>query len=286
MPINYEQLRSLVIPDVEQRYSQKDVILYALGIGLGQDPVNEDELTFVYEKKLKVLPTFPAVLGRPDFWIRDLPTGIDFTTILHGEQGIVLHRQLEPSGHVIATTRITEIVDKGQGKGALVYTERRIVDKTSGDSLATVSETTFCRSEGGFGGPSRTVKKANEMPERAPDLTCDLPTRPEAAIIYRLSGDLNPLHVDPAMAKAAGYKRPILQGLATFGVSGHALLRTLCNYDPCRLTSISGRFTAPVFPGDTIRTEIWRDGSIVTFRARALERDILVINNGCAELLS
>jgi acyl dehydratase len=124
------------------------------------------------------------------------------------------------------------------------------------------------------------------MPERAPDLICDLPTRPEAAIIYRLSGDLNPLHVDPAMAKAAGYKRPILQGLATFGVSGHALLRTLCNYDPSRLRSMSCRFKAPVFPGDTIRTEIWRDGSIITFRARALERDILVINNGRTELLS
>src|SRR6478672_10603272 len=170
MPINYEQLRSLTIPDVEQRYNEKDVILYALGIGLGQDPTNEDELSFVYERNLKVLPTFPAILGRPDFWIRDLPTGIDFTTILHGEQGIVLHRELAPSGHVVATTTISEIVDKGQGKGALVYTQRRIVDKNTGELLATVAETTFCRSEGGFGGPPRTVQKAHEVPERAPDL--------------------------------------------------------------------------------------------------------------------
>ena len=286
MPIDYDNLLALTIPEVEYIYNQKDVILYALGIGLGQNPTSEPELAFVYEKDLKVLPTFAAVLGRPDFWIRDLPTGIDFTTILHAEQGIVLHRQLEPSGDIVATTRINGIVDKGQGKGALVYTERQIIDKANGGLLATVTETTFCRSEGGFGGPSRTTQKPHQVPERTPDLTCDLPTRPEAALIYRLSGDLNPLHVEPAAAKAAGFERPILQGLATFGVAGHALLRTFCNYDPRRLTSIAGRFTAPVFPGETIRTEMWRDDSIVTFRARTLERDVVVINNGCAEIES
>lgn len=284
MPINYDALLSLKIPEVEQRYEHKDVILYALGIGLGRDPTDEKELAFVYEKNLKVLPTFPAVLGRPDFWIRDLPTGIDFRTVVHGEQGVVLHRQLEPRGHMVATTRITDVLDKGPGKGALVYTERRIVDKASGELCASVTETAFCRSDGGFGGPQRATNKLQDMPERAADHVCDFPTRPEAALVYRLSGDLNPLHVEPAAARAAGYERPILHGLATFGVAGLALLRTYCHYDPARLTSIAARFTAPVLPGDTIRTEMWKDALGVTFRARVLERGVLALNNGRAAI--
>ena len=284
MPINFDALLSLQIPEVEHRYEHKDVILYALGIGLGRDPVDENELSFVYEKNLRVLPTFPAVLGRPDFWIRDLPTGIDFTTVLHGEQGVVLHRPLEPRGHIVATTRVTDVLDKGPGKGALVYTERSIVDKATGELCASVTETAFCRSDGGFGGPQRAKHQSQHVPEREADHVCDFPTRPEAAFVYRLSGDLNPLHVEPAAARAAGYERPILQGLATFGITGLALLRTYCNYDPARLASITARFTAPVFPGDTIRTEMWKDESGVTFRARVLERDVVAINNGRAAI--
>jgi acyl dehydratase len=197
---------------------------------------------------------------------------------------VVLHRQLEPRGHIVARTRITDIVDKGSGKGALVYTERSIVDKATGALCASVTETAFCRSEGGFGGPQRAKNKSQEMPEREPDHVCDFPTRPEAAIVYRLSGDLNPLHVEPAVARTAGYERPILHGLATFGVCGLALLQTHCNYDPARLASIAGRFTAPVFPGETIRTEMWKDELGVTFRARVLERGVLAINNGRAAI--
>jgi len=285
MPIDYDALLSLKIPEVEHRYEHRDVILYALGIGLGRDPVDENELAFVYEKNLRVLPTFPAVLGRPDFWIRDLPTGIDFTTVVHGEQGVVLQRPLEPRGHIVATTRITDVLDKGPGKGALVYTERSIVDKTTGELRASVTETAFCRSEGGFGGPPRAKDKSQTVPGREADQVCDFAIRPEAALVYRLSGDFNPLHVEPAVARAAGYERPILQGLATFGISGLALLRTYCDYDPARLTSIAGRFTAPVFPGDTIRTEMWKDELGVTFRARVLERDVLAINPGRAAIV-
>jgi len=284
MPINYDALLSLKVPEVEHRYEHKDVLLYALGIGLGRNPTNENELSFVYEKNLRVLPTFPTVLGRPDFWIRDLPTGIDFTTVVHGEEGVVLHRQLEPRGHIVARTRITDVVDKGPGKGALVYTERSIVDKATGALCASVTETAFCRSEGGFGGPQRAKNMSQDMPEREPDHVWDFPTRPEAAIVYRLSGDLNPLHVEPAVARTAGYERPILHGLATFGVCGLALLRTHCSYDPARLASIAGRFTAPVFPGETIRTEMWKDELGVTFRARVLERGVLAINNGRATI--
>jgi acyl dehydratase len=284
MAIAYDKLLALKIPDVEHSYTDKDTILYALGIGLGHDPLNAHELDFVYEKNLKPLPTFAAVLGYPGFWIRDLPTGIDWVRLVNGEQGITLHRPLTPQGTVIGRTRIVEVIDKGAGKGALVYTERKVTDKASGALIATVTQTTFCRADGGFGGPPRESPPLHPIPERPPDMVCDLPTRPEAALIYRLSGDRNPLHVDPAVAAAAGFPRPILHGLATFGVAGHAVLKSVCGYDPSRLVWLAGRFSAPVFPGETMRTEIWRDGAAVSFRAHVLERNVLAMNNGHAEV--
>jgi acyl dehydratase len=284
VPINYEKLLALKIPEVEQTYGPKDAILYALGVGLGHDPLNEDELPFVYDKNLKVLPTFAVVLGWPGFWPRDLDTGIDWVKLVAGEQGLVLHRPLPPRGAIVGRNRVTEVIDKGPGKGALVYSERVVTDKASGEKLATVTQTTFCRGDGGFGGPPRQAPPVHLIPERAPDFVGDLATRPEAALIYRLSGDPNPLHVDPAVAKAAGFPKPILHGLATFGIAGHAILKNLCGYDPTKLTAISGRYSAPVFPGETIRTEIWRDGGVVSFRARVVERDVIAINNGRAEV--
>jgi acyl dehydratase len=159
-----------------------------------------------------------------------------------------------------------------------------VTDQATGERIATATQTTFCRGDGGFGGPPREAPPVHAIPERPPDHVCDLTTRPETALIYRLSGDPNPLHVDPAVAKAAGFPRPILHGLATFGIAGHAILKTVCGYDPARLTAIAGRFSAPVFPGDTIRTELWRDGAVVSFRARVVERDVVALNNGRAEV--
>lgn len=284
MPIDPEKLLALKIPEVAHAYTEKDVILYALGLGLGQDPLDEEALAFLYEKNMKALPTMAVILGYPGFWIRDLDTGVDWVKVLHGEQGVHLHRPVAPRGNVIGITRVVDVVDKGPGRGALVYSERRIVDKASGEAIATLTQTTFCRGDGGFGGPPREAPAPHPLPERTADVTCDLPTRPEAALIYRLSGDPNPLHVEPAVAKAAGYPRPILHGLATFGIAGFALLKTVCGYDPTRLAAMAARFSAPVFPGETIRTEIWHDGEVVSFRARALERDLVVINNGRAEV--
>jgi acyl dehydratase len=284
MTIIYEKLLSLHIPDVVQPYSEKDAILYALGVGLGRDPMDEDELPFVYEKNLKVLPTFAAVLGWPGFWLRDLDTGVDWVKLVAGEQALVLHRPLARRGTAIGRTRVTEIIDKGAGKGALVYSERALIDAASGERIATVTQTTFCRGDGGFGGPPRAAPAPHALPQRAPDRVCDRPTRPEAALIYRLSGDPNPLHAEPAVARAAGFPRPILHGLATFGIACHAILKCLCDLDPARLKAISGRFSAPVFPGETIRTEMWRDRRVVSFRARVVERDVIALNNGRCEL--
>jgi acyl dehydratase len=284
MTISYEKLLALKIPEVEHSYTDKDTILYALGVGVGHDPLDPDQLPFVYEKNLQALPTFAAVLGYPGFWARELDTGIDWVKLVNGEQGVTLHRPLAPAGTVIGRTRILEAIDKGAGKGALVYTERTVTDKDSGALIATVTQTSFCRGDGGFGGPPREAPPTHPIPERSPDAVCDLATRPEQALIYRLSADRNPLHADPEIAKAAGFPRPILHGLATFGIVGHALLRTMCDYDPTRLTAINARFSGPVFPGETLRTEIWSDGTVASFRSRVVERDVLAINNGRAEI--
>jgi len=284
MTIVYDKLMALEIAPAEQVYEPKDCMLYALGVGLGHDPLNEDELAFVYEKNLKVLPTMATVLGHTGSLAQRADTGINWVMVVNGEQGFTLNRPLAGQGVVIGRTKIVEVIDKGSGKGALILTERKINDKASGALIATVTQTIFCRGDGGFGGPQRQTPPPHPIPARAPDAVCDLGTRPEMALIYRLSGDYNPLHAEPAFARAAGYDRPILHGLGTFAVSGHAVLKTMCGYDPARLVSFAGRFSAPVLPGETIRTEMWRDGPIVSFRARVVERDVVAINHGRAEV--
>jgi acyl dehydratase len=285
MAIDPEFLLSLDIPDVEHTYTAKDTMLYALGLGLGHDPMNEDELAFVYEKNLRALPTMTCVLAQSRAW-RDQPTGIDWLKVVHGEQSFRIHKPLPATGTLIGKMRITDVVDKGAGKGAVLHTKRTLMDKDTGAQIATLVHTTFCRGDGGFGGAKRETPPPHAIPDRPPDAVCDLPTRPEAALIYRLSGDYNPLHSEPAHAKAAGFPRPILHGLATFGVAGQALLKTLCGYDPAKLIAMEGRFSAPVFPGETIRTEIWRDGNVVSYRARVAGRDVVAIINGRAEIAS
>lgn len=284
MPIEYDKLLAIKIPDVAHSYGDRETILYALGLGLGLDPMSEEALAFVTETRLRALPTMASVLGYPGFWLRNLDTGVDWVKVLHGEQAVTLHRPLPPRGSVIGHNRVIDIIDKGLGKGALVYVERRIVEQGSGALLATLRQTAFCRGDGGFGGPKRETPPPHTIPDRAPDLVCDLPTSGQTALIYRLSGDDNPLHSDPAVARAAGYPRPILHGLATFGMAGYAILKSVCACEPARLTTIAARFSAPVFPGETIRTEMWCDGAVVSFRARAIERDVVAINNGRAEV--
>ncbi len=280
MAINYEKLLNYPIPEVRQRLRWQDVALYNFSVGLGQDPMDERQLDFLYEKRLKAMPSMPVVLGAPGFWSREPDTGINWKQILHGEQGLVLHRPLPVEGEVIGRSRVTGLVDRGEGKGALMYSEREVVDAGTGEKLATLTSTSFLRGDGGFGGPSGPVKRPHPEPERAPDLTLDLATRPEQALVYRLNSDLNPLHIDAAVARDAGFPRPILHGLCTFGTVCHALLRSLCDYDTARFGRMDLRFSSPVFPGETIRTEIWREEGGGAFRARVVERDKMVVSNG------
>jgi acyl dehydratase len=280
MAINYEKLLNYPIPEARQRLRWQDTALYNFSVGLGQDPMDERQLDFLYEPRLKAMPSMPVVLGAPGFWSREPDTGINWKQILHGEQGLVLHRPLPVEGEIIGRSRVTGLVDRGEGKGALMYSEREVVDAATGETLATLTSTSFLRGDGGFGGPSGPVKRPHPEPERAPDLTVDLATRPEQALVYRLNSDLNPLHIDPAVARDAGFPRPILHGLCTFGTVCHALLRGLCDYDTARFGRMDLRFSSPVFPGETVATEIWREEGGAAFRASVLERGKVVVSNG------
>ncbi|BAQ49867.1 3-Alpha,7-alpha,12-alpha-trihydroxy-5-beta-cholest-24-enoyl-CoA hydratase (plasmid) [Methylobacterium aquaticum] len=280
MAFTYESLMSHHIPEVRQRLSKRDSVLYALSVGFGQDPLDTSQLEFVdAHRHLKAVPMMSVVLAHPGFWMADPATGIDAVRVVHGEQRIAMHRPLPVEGEVIGTTRITGLVDKGEGRGALMYSEKVVRDAETGTLLATTKSTTFLRGNGGFGGPPGPVAEPHSPPETPPDSVVEMPTRPEQALYYRLNGDDNPLHADPAVAARAGFPRPILHGLCTLGIVGHALLRVLGDYDSARFRELAMRFSAPVYPGETVRVEIWRDGS---FRARVPERDVVVINNGRA----
>ncbi|WP_421991511.1 MaoC/PaaZ C-terminal domain-containing protein [Roseococcus sp.] len=275
-----EKLLAFPIPEIRSSVRWQDTALYNLSIGLGQDPLDLRQLPFTYEPQLRAMPSMAVVLGYPGFWVKDPGTGVDWVKVVHGEQSLILHKPLPASGEVVGTTKVTGIVDRGPGKGAMIYSERIVVDAATGEKLATIEQTTFARGDGGFGGKPGPVKAPHPEATGTPDITLDLPTRPEQAAYYRLNGDHNPLHIDPAVASAAGFKAPILHGLCTFGVVCHALMRELCDYDPAKFGRMDLRFSSPVYPGETIRTEIWREAGGASFRARVVERDVVVVSNG------
>lgn len=286
--LDYQALKEWPFPDLVHSYTTKDTILYALGLGIGSNPVASHELRHVFEPGLVALPTMAVVLGYPGFWMRDPRTGIDSVKVVHGEQSVRLHRQLDPAGTVVARTRVKSITDKGAGRGAVVVIQRAVRDQRTGHLLAEIEQLNFCRGDGGYsaatGQPSDPAPSPlPKVPERAPDLFIDRLTRPETALLYRLSGDDNPLHADPEVARQAGFERPILHGLATFGIAGYALSLAAAK-DELQVQSIAGRFTAPVYPGETVRTEIWRVDEQYLFRARVLERNQIVLNSGVVAL--
>lgn len=279
MAIDYQALKDRHFADVIHRYEAKDTILYALGVGCGYD---EEDLRYVYERRLQALPSMATVLGLSDFWLKDSASGIDWRQALHGEEAITLHAPLPVAATVVGRTRIAEIFDKGPRKAALLLPTREIFERTSGRKLATLSSTIVLRGHGGFGGPSGPASDRSPIPERAPDAACALRTSRRSALIYRLSGDLNPLHVEPGAAQEAGFPKPILHGLCTLGVATRAILRCCCENEPARLKDLRARFSAPAFPGDTLQTEIWHESAQIRFRTRAIERDVIVLDSGAA----
>lgn len=285
MAINYTTLKNRRFDDVHQRYGELETMLYALGIGLGADPLDAKQLRYVYEDKLLALPTMAVVLGSAGFWMQSPDTGLDWKNIVHLDQELILHRPLNATGHVVGKTVIESLVDK-RSAGALLTTRCDIFDSASADLIATTRSGNLCRSDGNFEGGDTVGAVVHRLPARPPDMDCVLPSSAQSALIYRLSGDHNPLHVDPREAQTAGFERPILHGLCTFGMAGHAALRVLCDYQPARLKKLQARFTAPFYPGDTLRTAFWKYGNgSAGFQCYSVERGLMVINNGLVEFV-
>lgn len=285
MTLDARRLLELPPRVVNHSFTERDTILYALGVGAGQDPDRYDELAFVYEVGLQALPSLACVLAYPGFWQKEPEYGIDWKRVLHAEHSVRISKPLPVRGTVRGELTVDSIFDKGAGKGALMYSTRRIFDASNDELLATVRQASFLRGDGGCGGSAGPAPKPHIPPTRSPDEEIDMITRPEQALIYRLSGDYNPLHADPEIAKEAGLSRPILHGLCSYGVAIRALVRALCPNRPDRLRQIDCRFTAPVYPGDVLTVSIWRDSPTrASFRARVVERESIVLNNGFVEL--
>ncbi|TDC00441.1 MaoC family dehydratase [Nonomuraea longispora] len=271
MPLDHS-IVGVESPAHERTWTSKDTMLYALGVG-----ANTSELEFTTEKGQRVLPTFAVLASQaPGRRLGDF----DPAMLVHAEQGFELHRELPPAGGVRTTSKVTGIYDKGSG--ALVTSEARAVDLDTGELVVSSSSALFIRGEGGFGG-DRGPRDAWAAPDRAPDHKVTYPTLPEQALIYRLSGDRNPLHSDPEFAARAGFDRPILHGLCTYGVTGRALLHAVAGSDPGRFLAMSGRFTSPVFPGESLTVSIWVDGEDVRFRT-AKDDGTVVIDRGRATI--
>lgn len=282
MAFDHASLTGHVFTDSTESYVARDTMLYGLALGVGEDPIDPAQLRFVYEKGLRALPTMGVVLAHPGFWAGDAALGIDWVKMLHVGQGLTIHRPIPVEASVVGRQRIADVIDRGAGKGALVYYERDVIDSANGDHIATVRQTLLCRGNGGFGGEYRDVPPPHRVPDRSPDHVVERKTLPQSALIYRLSGDMNPLHADPVVAGKAGFPRPILHGLATFGIAGYAFMDALCGGDPERFHEFDVRFTSPVFPGETIRTELWDEGDAISLRASVLERGKVVLDNGRA----
>ena len=289
--IDYDVLKNWPFDDIEHCYDIDDSMLYALSVGVGADPLDPAQLRFTHEMRQHgpaALPTMATIVGYPGGWLADPRTGVDFSKTVHGSEGVTLHQSMPAAATVVARHHVSHVVDKGAGRGALVVYEKELFDKPTGHKLATVTHTSFCRADGGFSlGSGQTDEPPvleRKMPQSAPERIWEYRTLPQQALLYRLCADRNALHCDPEVARAAGFARPLLHGLCTFGIAGQAILATWCDFDPAAMQSLSARFSAPLFPGETLRLEMVRSGAEVLFRAFAKERGALVLDAGCALL--
>lgn len=280
MPIDAQQLLAFQIPRARQRLSARDAAFYALSIGMGCDPVDRESLRFVDPMRGPAfMPTMVLVIAHPGFWLAHPDSGVDPNAVLHASQSFEILAPLPMEGVIESSSRVTRLIDKGPGKAALIFTTTELTSDT-GAALARLERITYIRNGGGFGGSGESPPKTSRAgPSGPPAHVIDLPTRPEQALLYRLNGDYNPLHSDPDVAARSGFRAPILHGLCTMGIVGHALLRALAGCQGGRMRSMSLRFCGAVVPGETLRTEIWKDGC---FRARALQRDAVVADDGTA----
>ena len=278
MAIDYDKIMSLETKNQKFSYTDRETMLYGLGVGFGKDPLNNEELKFVYERDLKTSPSMATVISWGAGNMRE--SGINYLLVLHGEQRLKMYEPLPFAADILVDSSVKGVFDKGKEKGALIITETDIKLKESEKLLCTLSSTTFARGDGGFGGPSDGAPEPHKIPDRNSDDEFFADTEPNQALIYRLSGDRNPLHSDPEIAKAAGFDAPILHGLCTYGTACRTIISNVCNYDSTLIEEFNVRFSSPVYPGEKISTEIWKDDNVISFRCWVRDRNVMVLNNG------
>jgi len=281
MPIKYEELMALKNLGQRYSYTDREVMLYAYGIGMGADPMDERELLFVNEaaatpRSLKVVPTFASVAA---WGAGPGEMNLNRVMVVDGERDITFYKPLPTAAHITADSSVLAVYDKGKDKGAIIR-HQTILKDAAGEKLATLVASRFARGDGGFGGPSEGQPEPHQVPRRAPDKTVDISTRPDQALVYRLCGDRNPLHSDPEFARKAGFPRPILHGMCTYGITCRGVLQTYADYDPTAFKEHVVRFSSPVFPGETVTMAMWKDGQVISFEAKVKARDATVIRNG------
>ncbi len=280
MPVDVAKALGAPLPGSTHSWAEDDVILYHLGIGAGVPPTDELELRYTYEGDLQVLPTFGTIPSFGTMMSLGLVDGLEFdlASVLHGEQELEIHRPIPVSGTAIQSGTVTAIYDKG--RGALVVLEIESRFEKDGELLFTNRPSVYLRGEGGFGGDSGP-SSSRESPARPPDLIVESPTLPQQALLYRIaSGDKNPLHADPGFAAFAGFERPILHGLCTFGVVCKAVIDKALDGRPEQVASYRARFSGAVFPGETITTSIWVEDEEIVVEAKSKERDVAVLSGG------
>jgi acyl dehydratase len=277
MPIDVARALHHVLPSVEASFTPDDVILYHLGVGAGNPATDKNELEYTYEGNLKVLPSFGVIpVFKAISAVSSVP-GLTFNPmmVLHGEQDLRVHKKIPSKARLESVARVANIWDKG--KAAVVELEVESRDE-KGEPLFTNTFTLFLRGEGGFGG-ERGPEKTLDTPTRDPDMVLESVTLPQQALLYRLSGDKNPLHADPGFARLGGFDKPILHGLCSFGIACKAVVDALLEGKVERVARYQARFAGVMFPGETLVTSMWRDGEHISLTAGSKERKTPVLSH-------
>ncbi len=282
MPTTLDVLMSQQATNAPYAYTQRDTMLYGIAIGMGRDPFDERELDYVYERRgtLRAVPSQAITVARHNLIFE---IGMNVEKFLHGEQKLTLHRPFPTSGELLADHRVLSVTDKGVEKGLMIETESKI-RLADGTPLFDINNLYFARGDGGMGSAGTRKQPANTLPQRAPDLVRVTQTEPRQALVYRLTGDRNVIHADPAIARQMGFKGPILHGSCTLALACREILVTVCEHDNTRIKTLGTRFTNPVYPGERLETDIWVDGDLVSFRMRAPERGVVVLDHGNCQI--
>jgi acyl dehydratase len=282
MSVTARSILDFPIPEARETVTARDAALYALSVGYGAQPLDTAHLRFLYERELRTAPTLANVVAHPGPWMK--ATGVNWSRLVHAEHRLTIHRPVPLDIPLISRSRSLAVMDRGAEKGMFVTFERVLSIEATGEQVATIVQTNACRGDGGCGSGGAPPKPLPGAPETPPDAVFRIMLPENAALLYRLNGDLNPLHVDPDAAAKAGFARPILHGLCTFGHAGYAVARLADGPGLPDLGALAARFSAPVYPGDALEVQVWRRDIDIHFRCIVPERGVTVLDNGVARL--